>query len=499
MTLFEDALGATCRSGAAHTRSGTREFRTSGPSGCRVRERAGADMQLGLGALRVIDLSSGIPGGYCARLLADAGADVVKVEPPGGDPLRAWSIAGCDRPTAIDPIEDALFRFLHHGMRSVVGDADDAEVRELIAGADVLIDGTTATQFDLDALRAEHPGLVVCSITPYGRTGPYADRPATEFIVQAESGGLMRRGKPEGVPFQAGGRASEWIAGTFASVAVASAARRAQQTGHGEQIDLSICEVMTIAANSYGEYMRSMLGNPPITGPSRSIETPSIEPTLDGYVGFCTNSREQFDNFLVLIERSDLIGEATFARLPDRLRRWDEWNEIVHAWTPGHTTADVVKRASELRIPVAPVLNGETIFDCDHFVARRVFVGDPTATFRHPRRPWRIDDEDPPAPTASPRLGEHTGKVESAHRLTAGADRCAAAPSCGRPRPRPDRVVGGPDRCRSARGAGCRRDPCRVDLAHRRHAEHRREHGHGRPVVGTVHALPVREHEQACI
>lgn len=371
-------------------------------------------MEQGLGALRVVDLSTGIPGAYCARLLADAGADVVKVEPTGGDPLRAWAIAAVDGDVEIDTVEgSALFRFLHHGMRSVVGSFDDPEVRALLVDADVVLDSTTASERDLDALREEQPGLVVCSITPYGRTGPFADRPTTEFVVQAESGGLMRRGKPEGVPFQAGGRASEWIAGTFASVAVAAAARRAQHTGHGELVDVSVCEVMTIAANSYGEYMRSMMGSPPITGPSRAIETPSIEPTLDGYVGFCTNSRDQFDNFLVLIERPDLIDAGEFARAPDRTRRWDEWNAIVHEWTPHHTTADIVKQASELRIPVAPVLSGETIFDCDHFAARGVFVDDPTGRFRHPRRPWRMDDEDPPPPRRAPRLGEHTGAVEA--------------------------------------------------------------------------------------
>jgi crotonobetainyl-CoA:carnitine CoA-transferase CaiB-like acyl-CoA transferase len=371
-------------------------------------------VERGLAALRVVDLSTGIPGAYCARLLADAGADVVKVESPSGDPLRKWAIAALDGNVEVDAAEGgALFRFLHHGMRSVVASPDSPEVRALLASADVVLDSSTASEFDMDAIRAEYPGLVACSITPYGRTGPYADRPTTEFVVQAESGGLMRRGKPDGVPFQAGGRPSEWIAGTFASVAVAAAARRARLTGHGEHIDVSVCEVMTVAANSYGEYMRSMMGNPPIAGPSRSIETPSIEPTLDGYVGFCTNSREQFDNFLVLIERPDLIDAAEFARAPNRSGRWDEWNEIVHSWTPHHTTADIVKRASELRIPVAPVLSGETIFDCDHFVARRVFVDDPTGTFRHPRRPWRMNDEDPPGPTPAPRLGEHTGRIES--------------------------------------------------------------------------------------
>ncbi len=367
-------------------------------------------MQQGLAALRVVDLSFGIPGGYCSRLLADAGADAVKVEPPGGDPWRAWSAGGAK----VDPEDGgALFQFLHHGMRSVVGRPGDPEVEDLVAGADVVIESFPPSQFDPQGWRDAHPGLIVCSITPYGRAGPYAERPTTEFIVQAESGGLVGRGSVRSIPFQAGGRTSEWLAGTFSAMAVAAAARRAARSGHGDHIDFSVAEVMTIAANSYAEYIRALLGSPPIQGATRTIETPSVEPTLDGYVGVCTNSREQFHSFLLLIGRPDLIETDEFSSHVDRQARWDEWNEIVHAWTTQHTTADIVRMASELRIPVAPVHGPANILECDHFVARKIFVDDASGTFTMPRRPWRMNDEDPPRPRPAPRLGEHTGLVES--------------------------------------------------------------------------------------
>jgi crotonobetainyl-CoA:carnitine CoA-transferase CaiB-like acyl-CoA transferase len=145
------------------------------------------------------------------------------VEPPGGDPWRAWSAGGAK----VDPEDGgALFQFLHHGMRSVVGRPGDREVEDLVAGADVVIESFPPSEFDPQAWRDAHPGLIVCSITPYGRTGPYAERPTTEFIVQAESGGLVGRGSVRADPFQAGGRTSEWLAGTFSAMAVAAAARR---------------------------------------------------------------------------------------------------------------------------------------------------------------------------------------------------------------------------------------------------------------------------------
>jgi crotonobetainyl-CoA:carnitine CoA-transferase CaiB-like acyl-CoA transferase len=364
----------------------------------------------GLGSLRVADLSTGIPGGYCSRLLADAGADVVKVEPPGGDPWRAWSAGGA----TVDPVAGgALFQFLHHGMRSVVGAPGDAEVEGLVAGADVVLESFAPSTFDPQPWLDAHPGLIVCSITPYGRRGPYTERPTSEFIVQAESGGLVGRGSVRSVPFQAGGRTSEWLAGTFSAMAVAAAARRAARSGHGDHIDFSVTEVMTIAANSYAEYLRRLMGSPPITGANRVLETPSVEPTLDGYVGFCTNSREQFHSFLLMIGRPDLIETDGFSNHNDRQRRWDEWNELVHSWTTQFTTEDIVARASELRIPVAPVHGPGNILDCDHFVARKIFVDDASAAFKLPRRPWRMDDEDPPAPRPAPRLGEHSGTIEA--------------------------------------------------------------------------------------
>ena len=169
---------------------------------------------------------------------------------------------------------------------------------------------------------------MVLSITPYGKTGPYAGRPNTEFTVQAESGGLAGRGGPDQVPIMAGGRISEWVAGTFAAVAVAAAARYARLTGHGEHIDFSVCETMSIAGGSYGQFAYQLSGSPPITSVHRSFETPSIEPTVDGYVGFCTNSRAAVRRrSSMLIERPDLLGDDELATFTGRQTRWTEWNE----------------------------------------------------------------------------------------------------------------------------------------------------------------------------
>jgi crotonobetainyl-CoA:carnitine CoA-transferase CaiB-like acyl-CoA transferase len=167
-----------------------------------------------------------------------------------------------------------------------------------------------------------------------------------------------------------------------------------------------------------------MRGRPDLTDapPARSYETPSIEPTLDGYVGFNTNTREQFESFCLLIERTDLIeDDPSWAMYATRAARWDQWNGIVHDWTTKHTTAEIVERAALLRIPVTPVMDGRGVLEVDHAVARGVFVDDPTGTFRMPRRPFTIDGEAPPPPSPAPRLGEHTAPSATGAPVPAGA------------------------------------------------------------------------------
>ena len=367
--------------------------------------------------LQVVDVSSGIPGAYCAKLLGDAGADVIKVESPEGDPLRRWTNQGYWS-GAPDGDDGALFQFLHFGHRSIVtdlpfghgaGEMDD-DLAALLAGADVLItDGHGAA--DPTGLHERFPQLVVVAITPYGLHGPYADRPATELTIQAESGALAVRGHPSREPVQAGGRTMEWVSGLYAAVAALAASRVVRHGGQGELVDLSMSEVANTTGTTAADLMDSLRGRPNPGSPGRSFETPSIEPTSDGYVGFNTNTRTQFDSFLLMIERPDLIEDGFWAPIAARIMNWDEWNGIIHDWTTRHTTAEVVALAAELRIPVAPVSDGPAVVEFEQAAARGSLVDDPTGTFRVPRRPWRIDGEVSPPPRPSPRLGEHTGEV----------------------------------------------------------------------------------------
>jgi crotonobetainyl-CoA:carnitine CoA-transferase CaiB-like acyl-CoA transferase len=258
---------------------------------------------------------------------------------------------------------------------------------------------------------------VLCSITPWGTTGPWAGRPESELVIQAECGSIGVRGLPGREPFQAGGRTTEWVGGTFAAVGALAAVRRARATGHGEHVDFSLLEVMNVAASNYVDLFWSLLGRPELRGSPQSVETPSIEPTRDGYVGFCTNSAQQFSDFLLLIERPELREDQSLFGVANRLARFQEWNEIVHAFTQSHTTAEIVERASALRIPVAPVNDGERVRQHEHLVARGVFAKDPSGSFEHPIAPYLVDGERPPPARPAPRLGEHSGRIEPRRRV----------------------------------------------------------------------------------
>ena len=364
---------------------------------------------IGLSGLRVVDCSWGIAGGYCSKLFADAGADVIKVEAPEGDPLRRWSATGAD----LGDRDGALFRFLHCSKRSVVGRLDSPQILDLVASADLLIESFDAGVIESIGLLDRFPSLVVLSITPFGRGGPMTNRPATEFTVQAEAGSVARRGLENMEPFHAAGRITEYVGATFAAMGALAAVWRALRTGRGEHVDVSLMEAMTIAHSTYADLGYRLSGSPPITAPPRSCEMPSIEPTLDGWVGVNTNSRQQFSDFCLLIGRPELADDPELAGAVSRRRRAAEWNDIVRQFTTRHTTADIVERASQLRIPVAPVNNGRTVLDHEHFRARGVFVPNPDGDFEQPRPSYLVDGESPRLRAPAPRLGEHTGRIES--------------------------------------------------------------------------------------
>jgi crotonobetainyl-CoA:carnitine CoA-transferase CaiB-like acyl-CoA transferase len=365
-----------------------------------------------LSGVRVLDLSTEIAGPYCTKLLADAGADVLKIEhPSGGDPLRRWTAS--HRPLAADE-DGALFRFLNTSKRSTVIDyttpAGRDQILALATAGDLVIETFAPGTIEALGLGAEafwqrRPGVSLVSISAFGRGGPLSNRPATEFTLQAWCGSTAARGTPDRPPIAAGGRLGEWLGGSFAAVAALTAYHGAQQSGRGTHVDLSLFEVMVLTMAPTLTVWESLAGLP--SPFSRTLEIPSIEPARDGYIGFCTITGQQWRDFLVLIERPDLLDDAELARWDGRLRRAEEVHTCVRAWTMHHTVDDIIERAAALRVPVGAIGTGETVPRFDHFVARGAFVPHPGADFLQPRPPYRLSAAALRPFEPAPKLGEH--------------------------------------------------------------------------------------------
>lgn len=357
----------------------------------------------------MIDLSSGIAGAYATRLLADGGADVIKLEPPEGDPLRRWSASHADLPPDVD---GALFSFLSSSKDSVVIDPgrsnDLALAARLLAGADAVL-WTPASLgqeaiFAPTALRLSHPHLTVTSITPFGLEGPWSGRPATELTLQAWSGGAvgLGRGWDDRAPVTIGGQVGEWVTGVFAALGTLVARQRARSGAPGELVDVSMLEAMACCLTYHPVSFFDMAGRPFRTG--RSVMTPGVHVAKDGLMGLGVGTGQQWLDFCAMVGHPEWMDDPTLYSNRGHL------SPIIDEWMVQRTIDEIVELCRAFRIPHAPIGNGETIPKTEHFLARGSLVPNPRDGFEQPDRPFRLSPAVLPAATPAPRLGEHTGK-----------------------------------------------------------------------------------------
>jgi crotonobetainyl-CoA:carnitine CoA-transferase CaiB-like acyl-CoA transferase len=365
-----------------------------------------------LSGVRVVDLSRQISGPYATKLLADAGADVVKLEAPGGDPLRRWTASQRELPPGADA---ALFQFLNASKRSAVVDLDTEVgrelLRDLVAGADLLIEdeppgALEARGLGPQALRELQPRLCQVSLSPFGRSGPWATRPANDWTLQAAIGITARRGLPERGPVGVGGRVGEWVAGAWAAVGALAAWRSAKRSGRGLHLDLSVFESMLLVMTQYHDLNGQFHGGELV----QYVDNPSIEPARDGWVGFATVTSQQWKDFCAMIGHPELAQDERHQAADQRMRELARFQQPIHAWTRARSVDEIVEIATAMRIPVAPIGNGKTLPETDHFRERGVFVRNPGG-FLQPRTPWRLERTPMRAPGAAPRLGQHTDEV----------------------------------------------------------------------------------------
>jgi crotonobetainyl-CoA:carnitine CoA-transferase CaiB-like acyl-CoA transferase len=359
--------------------------------------RLSGDAPTPLDDLRVVEISDRIAGAYCGKLLVDAGADVVMVEPAGGDPLRRFTATGAEPPTDTDA---PLFSYLNAGKRSVTSASE-----ELLARADVVIMTSIDRGVDPRELLDRSPRSVVVTVSDFGLTGPWSDRPATEFTLQACSGLTGFRGDPAGPPISIGGELGEYMGGACAAYGALALRRRVRRGGRGGHLDMSMLEAITLMQSS--EWLHSqLLKVPPIR---RSVEVPSIEEAADGYVGISMVTGQQWLDFAAMVDCQELT------EIPDlrfQIGRWDyrDWiRERIGPWMRERTVAEIVELGQLFRLPIAALGNGSTIPQMDHLRERGVYVENPSG-FRQPRAPWLMSSAAPAPLRQAPSLGDADGE-----------------------------------------------------------------------------------------
>jgi crotonobetainyl-CoA:carnitine CoA-transferase CaiB-like acyl-CoA transferase len=353
--------------------------------------------------VRVVEISDRIAGSYCGKLLVDAGAEVRKIEPPQGDPLRRFSASCSPVP---DGTDSPLFGYLNAGKRSLISSGSDGRVRDELAGADLVVVTANRSQaaelgIDPQRLLADNPQAVVVTISDFGWIGPYADRVASEFTLQAWSGLTGFRGDPAGPPIAIGGDLGEYMGGVCAAFGALALRRRVEDGGPGEHLDMSMLEAITLMQS--GEWLHSqLLGVPPV---SRTVEVPSIEPAKDGYVGITMVTGQQWLDFAAMVDCPEL---TEIPQLSFQIGRWqyrDFIRERIRPWLAERTVEEVVELGQLFRLPIAALGNGATIRDTAYARERGVFVRNP-AGFHQPRTPWLMSRCRSAALRSAPSLGE---------------------------------------------------------------------------------------------
>jgi crotonobetainyl-CoA:carnitine CoA-transferase CaiB-like acyl-CoA transferase len=373
-----------------------------------------------LEGLRVIDLSQGIAGPYCARLLADMGADVIKVEPPQGDYARTLGPFPDDIP---HHDKAGLFVHLNGNKKSVTLDIETESgrviLRKLLAKADVLVENHPRGQLGerglaYDDLKSEFPRLVYCSITPFGQTGPYRDFKGNSLTAMALSGLMYITGEPDREPLCTGGDPAEYFAALNAWVAVLAALEHRDRTGDGQHLDVSLLESLG-PADEYNTTLYSCMGAIRKRFYSRHLFAypADIFPCRDGHIVVVPGATGFPLGMAILVENLELEENMLFANLWMRTIRWQQFEALIRPYLLEHDWQDLLTRAQELRMPFAPVLNPQTLLENGHLGDRDLFqqIDQPEiGPIPIAGAPFKMS-ETPLRSGPAPRLSEHTHDV----------------------------------------------------------------------------------------
>lgn len=363
-----------------------------------------------LDGIKVLDLTRVLAGPYCTSLLADLGADIIKLEPPHGDDYRH-----------IGPFKDgesALFTLNNRGKKSLVLDlkdpADLALAQDIAARVDVVVENFrpgVAARLGLgaDALRAANSRLIYCSISGFGQDGPFRDLPAYDLVVQAMSGLMAGTGEEGGGPLKTGESMADLIAGLFASWGIMAALVNRDRTGTGAALDVAMYDALfsmlttSHALHLYAGQLPARVGN------RHPLSTPfGCFATSDGQVVIAVLNPRQFATLATLIGAPEAAGDPRFATDETRTENEPALKALIEAWSHKLTTEDAIAALSGAGLPAAPIWDIAQAADNPHATARGLVTPLPHPVLgRAPvvGQPVRFDGEKPVSATGAPQLG----------------------------------------------------------------------------------------------
>lgn len=330
-----------------------------------------------LAGLRVLELARVLAGPWAGQILADLGADVIKVEGPEGDGTRLWG------PPWVEHAGERAAAYYHaanRGKRGITANFNDGgdlkRIKDIAATADVVIENFktgTLAKFGLDysALAAANPRLVYCSITGFGQTGPRASEPGYDFVIQAMSGFMALTGEPDGQPMKMGISVSDLACGLYSVIGIQAALAMRERTALGQHIDMSLldCSVGLLASQAMQLLVTG--SNPPRMGNGHAqVSAYGVFPTRDGQVVLAPANDALFLKLLTLLGRSDLLEAERFASNAARLANRTELDEIIAAATAQLGTDALLAGCAEAGIPAGPINTLEQVFADPQVIAR---------------------------------------------------------------------------------------------------------------------------------
>ena len=369
-----------------------------------------------LAGLKVVELARVLAGPFAGQILADLGADVIKVESPEGDGTRLWGPPWVERTDAQGRVhrEAAYYHACNRGKRSIIADFADAgdlaRVKALIAGADVVIENFktgSLAKFGLDyaSVVGGNPGLVYCSITGFGQTGPRAHEAGYDFVAQGMSGLMSLTGEPQGHPVKMGVSISDLATGVWAANGIQAALLMRARTGRGQQVDMSLMDCSVGLLTNQATYLFTTGENPPRMGNAHAQVAPyGVFAVADGHVILAPANDGLFHKLMAVLGRSDLSADPRFATNGDRTANAATLDTEIAAEAAGWTKQGLLDACHAAGVPAGPINRLDEVFADPQVIARgmRVELGGMAGV----RSPFTFSDAELALDRPSPIHGE---------------------------------------------------------------------------------------------